>query len=682
METENVNEATERWIDIFSSTANRHAPIKEGIKNIKRKYIPWFTSELKEMIEEKNRRLKLYWMDGFLSDLNIVKEISNKITHLKRKLKKIFYHDKISKFEGDPKKMWNILKEVTNTTVTKSNVEPEFLDQKKANTFNTFFATVGTKIQEKLNIEEKKFEQIVPEKFEFQEETEEKITKLIQRIRNDVAVGYDDISAKLLKDSKETISETLTKLVNISYRKSTFPQCLKKGIVRAVHKKDDPEDPANYRPLTILSTLSKIFERSAADQQMQYYMKYHIINETQHAYMKGHSTETCLNEIVNYIFKENDSGNLVGIASLDLSKAFDSISHSHLIQKLSNLGLGKNSLSWCKSYLTNRKQQTKFKKYLSEEVTVTSGVPQGSIMGPILFISFINDLPQNFKNCKIVSYADDTQILVSAKSGKQIRTQLENLIKNAKKWYTENSLLNNASKTEIMLISGRKHEESFYIEIKEDEKIKKLELKNHIKILGVYLDQHLNWKKQVQEVNKKAKFAARNLQRINQLIPIKSRILLYNSLVATHFNYADTVWAGCNVEEHNKLQRTQNIAIKSILGMKKHDSATVALKKAKLLPLNDKRKIHQAVYVHKALDNKLSAPVCRTYEEQKSKTANRSSEKQTLGCPAHKTERYKRSPLYTSITAWNSIPIQLKEIKNTSTFKKNYQQHLQQIFKM
>ena len=116
--------------------------------------------------------------------------------------------------------------------------------------------------------------------------------------------------------------------------------------------------------------------------------------------------------------------------------------------------------------------------------------------------------------------------------------------------------------------------------------------------------------------------------------------------------------------------------------MKKHDSATIALKKAKLLTLNDKRKIHQAVYVHKALDNKLSAPVCRTYEEQKSKTANRSSEKQTLGCPAHKTERYKRSPLYTSITAWNSIPIQLKEIKNTSTFKKNYQQHLQQIFKM
>jgi hypothetical protein len=159
-----------------------------------------------------------------------------------------------------------------------------------------------------------------------------------------VAVGYDDIHAKLLKDAKITIAPILTRLVNISYRKSTFPRCMKMGIIKAVHKKDDPEDPANYRPLTILSTLSKVFQRSAADQQMKYYQENNILNETQHAYMKGHSTETCHSDMVNYIYKENDKGNLVGVASLDLSKAFDSICHSHLMQKLSNLGLGKSSL--------------------------------------------------------------------------------------------------------------------------------------------------------------------------------------------------------------------------------------------------------------------------------------------------------------------------------------------------
>ena len=278
-----------------------------------------------------------------------------------------------------------------------------------------------------------------------------------------------------------------------------------------------------------------------------------ILNGTNHAYIKGHSTETCLHEIVNFIYRENDKGNLVGIASMDLSKAFDSISHSHLIHKLSTLGLGPKSLKWCKSYLTARKQQTRFKKFISEEEFVTSGVPQGSILGPLLFISFLNDLPSYFQNCKIVSYADDTQLLVTAKNGKEIKNLLENVINTAQKWYAKNSLLNNATKTEIMLITGRKHNEKFYIEILDEGKKKKLELKESIKILGVHLDHKLNWSKHVQEVNKKANYAVRNLQRVNMLIPFKPRILLYNSLIASHFNYADTVWAGCSMKDQNKL---------------------------------------------------------------------------------------------------------------------------------
>ena len=316
------------------------------------------------------------------------------------------------------------------------------------------------------------------------------------------------------------------------------------------------------------------------------------------------------------------------------------------------------------------------------EEIVTSGVPQGSIMGPILFISFINDLPENFQNCKILSYADDTQIIVSGKNGKQIKKQLENLIDSAQKWYAKNSLLNNATKTEVMLITGRKHKENFYIEINEEGKTKKLELKTSIKILGVHIDQQLNWSKQVHEVNRKAKYAVRNLQRVNQLIPIKSRLLLYNSLVASHLNYTDTVWAGCNNQDKNKLQRTQNLAVKSILGMRKHESSKEALKKANLLPLDEKRKIHEAVYIHKGLNNRLPPSICRQYEQQKSLKNNRSAEKQILTIPIHKTERYKHCPLYRTIKIWNSIPLHIKEIEESSTFKRNYQKHLQQAFNM
>ena len=274
-----------------------------------------------------------------------------------------------------------------------------------------------------------------------------------------------------------------------------------------------------------------------------------LLTDVQHAYRKGHSTQTCLNEIVNYIYEENDKGNIVGIASLDLSKAFDSINHDLLLQKLSKLGLGEESLYWCKSYLTDRKQQTRFSNFISTIETVTSRVPQGSILGPILFICFVNDLPEVFENCKIMSYADDTQILVSAKTTKEIKLQIETLIGKAQLWYTKNSLLNNATKTEVMTISRRKNKESFEVNITEDGKCEKLKPKSSIKVLGIHLDNELNWTKQVNEVNKRARFAARNLQRTAHILPFKPRLTLYNSLIASHFNYGDTVWGGCNAKK-------------------------------------------------------------------------------------------------------------------------------------
>ena len=682
IEADLIDEATELWIKIFKKTANKHAPLVVKRKSKRMRKIPWSNENLETLTKEKTKKLQLYRLYGLFTDLKMVKVISNKITHLKRKLKKSYFTEKINSYEGDSKKIWKVMKEVTNTEEINNTTEPNFLNQNVTNNFNKFFATVGTRIKEKLKVKkEETREYNDANHFTLQEETEESIIKLIDKIKIDVAVGHDDINAKLIKDSKHTIADSLKRLVNLSYKTSKFPNCLKIAIVKAIHKKGDTEDPSNYRPLSILPIVSKIFERSATNQLVKYLEDHKLITDTQHAYRKGHSTQTCLNEIVDYIYEENDKGNIVGIASLDLSKAFDSIDHDLLLQKLRNLGLQGTSLAWCESYLTNREQKTKFRNYESTTETVTSGVPQGSILGPILFICFMNNLPKEFNDCKIMSYADDTQIIVSGKSIEEIKSRIESLIQAAQEWYTENSLLNNASKTEIMIISKRKRKESFEIMITENGKLEKLKPKTSIKVLGVYLDNELNWNKQVNEVNKKARYASRNLQRTNHILPFKPRLILYNSLVASHFNYADTVWGGCNNKNKNKLQRTQNSAIKSMLGMKLRDSTTEALDKAKLLTLEEKRNLHCAVYVQKALSDKLPRTVCQKYQQHQSLKNHRSANKQILTIPKHKTENFKNSPLYRTITAWNSTPEEIKK-SETVTFKKKLQSHIQNKVKI
>ena len=264
IDSKHLNAATESWVKIFLDTADRHAPIREKTVNEKKQHVPWYTSELEQLLAEKSKRLQLYWLDGYLKDLKLVKVISNKITHLKRKLKRTFYRDKIEQYEGEPKKMWKVLKEIVSIDSRPQNIEPEFLSQNLANGFNHYFATVGTTIQEKLNtkaeVERSRHQpdqtrhqntaadrdnrnpksQTKPQtqQFSFKPESEQTIVKLIDRIKTDVTVGYDNINAKLLKDSKTVIAESLTKLVNLSYETQKFPNCMKKAIVRPIHKKE------------------------------------------------------------------------------------------------------------------------------------------------------------------------------------------------------------------------------------------------------------------------------------------------------------------------------------------------------------------------------------------------------------------------------------------------------------
>ena len=425
----------------------------------------------------------------------------------------------------------------------------------------------------------------------------------------------------------------------------------------------------------ILPTLSKIFERAAVNQLITYLEENKLISKNQHAYRKFHSTITCLVEVINFIYKIIDIKRFAAITSLDLSKAFDSISHKLILKKLRKLGIEENAVSWIGSSLTDRKQTTKFKNYKSHEETVSSGIPQGSILGPLLFLCYTNDIHEVFgEEYKVAAYADDMQIIAEAKTLPQLKEKIEKAILLAQKWYTQNYMKNNISKTEILVINNSLKNEYLKINVTDEGKRISIESKAFIKVLGILIDNKLSWKKQVNDVKRKAMNCTRNIHRINNLLPTQSRINLYHAIISPQFSYGDIVWGGCGKRESLSLQRVQNFAAKSIIGSRKYDSATEALEKLKFLNLEQRRNVHETVFLHKALLNKNTENINQEYREFIPTTNTRYAASGKLIPPVHRTAKFERSPLYRTICAWNNSPS--LPIGNIKQHKNLLQKHL------
>ena len=670
-----INKTTEELIKVIQDTAQLHAPLKETNIGESKSKAPWQNEELDNKIKEKNSLLADYFYYGNSAFKNRAQKLSNEITHMKRKLKRAYVTTKLEEAGGDGKKTWKLLDCVTGRVACKDSVEPENINQEKANRYNKYFATVGTEIQKELKFKPQAEQITGSEGFLFKPRTPEDTIKLIDTLKSDVAVGDDFVDAKLIKDAKLVIAPILTEIINIGYEKSTFPDSMKSARIKPIHKKNSTEEIENYRPISILPTLSKLIERDASNQMMEFFEKNKSLSKHQHAYQKGHSTITCLFEVVNYLYKMADMNKYTAIVSLDLSKAFDSICHTLLLNKLAKLKMSEKSILYIKSYLTDRKQKTKFQNITSSEETVKSGVPQGSILGPLLFLCFTNELPNCFDDKqKIFSYADDTQILVDADSIDELKCKIETVITQAQSWYGSNTMKNNIAKTEILILNKGRWRKEDKIKVTQDRKPVFIKPKNQIKVLGIIIDSKLNWDAQVKSIKNKSLNITRNLHRINHTIPLKQRIQLYTTLTEPHFSYGDIIWGGCGVVNSKKLQTVQNFAAKSITGNKKRDSATQSLHKLKFLKLDQRRGVHEVVFAHKSLTSENPANINSVFHNQQSTANTRLAAERKLIYPKHRTSKFQRCPLYRSITSWNGCTI--KSFGDVQKHKQQLQKQL------
>ena len=245
----------------------------------------------------------------------------------------------------------------------------------------------------------------------------------------------------------------------------------------------------------------------------------------------------------------------------------------------------------------------------------------------------------------------------------------------AQKWYQRNTMKNNIGKTEFVVINAGNKNEYLNIKVKDEGKNIIIRSKSDVTILGVIIDNNLNWRKQVNDVRKKSFNVTRNIHRINHLLPMKNRLNLYHAVISPLFSYADVVWGGCGQKENISLQRVQNFAAKSITGNRKYDSATESLNKLKLLNLQQRRAIHETVLVHKALKDQSSENNNSQFKAHIPRTNTRGATNKKLLVPMHKTSKFEKSPLYRSILSWNKCPNNLDN-DNIKLHKTQLQRHI------
>ena len=415
----------------------------------------------------------------------------------------------------------------------------------------------------------------------------------------------DSIGPRLLKIAPNVLTPGITYMINKSLASGVFPGIWKHAKVNPIFKAGSKDDVNNYRPISILPTLSKIIEKWIQIKLMSYLNKHTLLHENQSGFRKNHSTESALILMTDTWLKAINEGKLVGCAMIDFRKAFDLVDHQLLLKKLRIYQFSDMSLSWFKSYLSNRTQQVVINDCSSVNGDVLCGVPQGSILGPLLFLLFINDLPLSLNDSAISVdlYADDTTLYSSASDKTSLETNLQNVLDLVHIWCLENGMFINIEKTKLMLIASRQKRHTLIDgNLNLEYNNLELQISSNEKILGVHVDENLVWNNHFQQVSKKISSYLWLLSQIRTYLTKQHRLLYCNAYIKSHLEYCCVVWGNSTNFNTYKTQKLQRRACKLILG---NDYTTLenARKQLHILSSEETMFIHKAKIMYKIANN-------------------------------------------------------------------------------
>ena len=476
-----------------------------------------------------------------------------------------------------------------------------------ANEFNKYFINIGRLLSEEITSGHSSDEYLNDKTelvFNFTPVTEDYIANVISNLKNKSSYGYDNISNKLIKLAKGVLTQPLTLISNQILRTGIFPKELKISRVKPLFKSGDPLQFNNYRPVSLLPSLSKIFEHVIFDQIMCYLTENSLLSSEQFGFRPGHSTELAALRMVDHIIKQMNNGKLPLCIYIDLSKAFDTLNYDILMSKLEYYGITGKENELLRSYLTGRSQYVEVNGPKSSHLQISTGIPQGSVLGPLLFLIYINDLPNASNIFDMLMYADDTTLFCNMTDTITVDVINEELSKICD-WLGANKLSLNIVKTKYML----------YHSINKRVIYPKLKINNNnidritqFNFLGVILHERMSWKQHIEHIRLKIAKTIGIIYRLKSIYPsiYPSAILLtlYNTLVTPHLHYCLLCW-GSIIKENDLLHIMQKRVLRTITNSNYIAHTEPLFKELKLVKITDMYVIAIWKFYHKLMNNQL-----------------------------------------------------------------------------
>ena len=540
--------------------ADRHAPIKKLTrKDLKKSLKPWINNNIIKLISHRDRILRLKTKNPLNNRIRIAYNLfRNRVVREIKKAKKIYYKIYFEANLSNMKKTWLGIKEIINLNnkvtpkVSQLHYENKQINNNvgMANAFNDFFTKIGPQLDKDIPIPKRNrdpsffLKSRVPYTFLISPTTPKEISDIINMLDDTKSSGPSCIPTKMLKVINNEISHTFSDICNLSFIEGVFPEKNKIAKVIPSHKNGSTKDVNNYRPISLLSNFSKIIEKLMANRLNTFLDLHSIIYPNQFGFRAGTSTSHALISITETIKKTIEEKKYGCGIFIDLKKAFDTVNHDILLQKLEHYGIRDQALLWFRSYLTDRKQYVNLNGADSDTKVITCGVPQGSVLGPLLFLLYINDLPNISKKLKFFLFADDTNIYFESEDLKNLEKIVNNELEKLHEWLCLNRLSLNITKTNFVIFHANNKPKPYVVTILINKHA--IDEVETVKYLGILIDYQLTFKNQLDELSKKISRAIGVLYKLRPFVTTKILTSIYYAIVYPFLLYGITVWGNAN----------------------------------------------------------------------------------------------------------------------------------------